>query len=136
MKGVIVPQPVRKLIIDRVDKGDLVDDLAIEFSLYPNTIRRWLRENQGDMNPEDDSRGSRGSGGSGDDSHSSFKTGQKKSKSPASLDLQISKLQREKQQLLEIIGELTVLTQQSKKSWWLIVWLNYHMFPEPFFVRV
>ena len=30
--------------------------------------------------------------------------------------LELSKLKREKQQLLEIIGELTVLTKQSKKK--------------------
>ena len=111
MKGVVVSELVRNLIIDRVKKGELVDDLALEFSLYPNTIRRWLRENQsGGVNQA-------GTGSDSEDvSQSRNQSGAKKPKSPACLDLQISKLQREKQQLLEIIGELTVLTQQSKKK--------------------
>jgi transposase-like protein len=97
-KGTPVPQPVKDSIMDRVKKGESVDDLASEFDLYPNTIRRWLRQSSNE---------------SGDGWDQSKK---KQSKSPPSLGLQISKLQKEKQQLLEIIGELTLLTQQSKKK--------------------
>lgn len=101
-KGTPVPQPVKDSITDRVKKGESVDDLASEFDLYPNTIRRWLRQN------------SAGSNELGDDSQNV--NSRSNSKSPPSLGLQVSKLQKEKQQLLEIIGELTVLTQQSKKK--------------------
>ena len=42
MRGVKVPEPVKQLIIERVKNGEKVDDLATEFSIYPNTIRKWL----------------------------------------------------------------------------------------------
>jgi hypothetical protein len=71
--------------------GEKVDDLAFEFNLSPNSIRKWLK----------------------DKGVTSIRGG---SKVGSSEILQISKLQREKQQLLEIIGELTVLTRQSKKK--------------------
>jgi transposase-like protein len=90
MRGKKVSLPVKQLIIERVKNGEYVDDLAVEFDLYPNTIRKWLAA----LGVESSKH-------------------PKKSKSEA---LQISKLQREKQQLLEIIGELTVLTRQPKKK--------------------
>jgi transposase-like protein len=92
MRGIKVPEPVKTLIIERVKNGERVDDIAIEFNLYPNTIRKWLSDLQIGV--------------------SVSSTGDK-SRSEA---LEISKLKREKQQLLEIIGELTVLTRQSKKK--------------------
>jgi transposase-like protein len=89
MRGIKVPEPVKQLIIERVKNGDRVDDLASEFDLYPNTIRKWLAE------------------------LGVTTTDKKKARSEA---LEISKLNREKEQLLAIIGELTVLTRQSKKK--------------------
>jgi len=108
MKGTVVPQPVKDLIIDRVKKGERVDDLALEFSLYPNTIRRWLRQSSGEVGKAREMKES--------EQDSGCSPNPKRSKAYPSVNLQISKLQREKQQLLEIIGELTVLTQQSKKK--------------------
>lgn len=90
MRGKKVPEPVKQLIIERVKNGERVDDVAIEFDLYPNTIRKWLSE----LQIPNSSSGN-------------------KARSEV---LEISKLKREKQQLLEIIGELTVLTRQSKKK--------------------
>ena len=90
MRGKKVPEPVKKLIIERVKNGEKVDEIATEFDLYPNTIRKWLSELQISVS----STGNKG----------------------RSEVLEISKLKREKQQLLEIIGELTVLTRQSKKK--------------------
>jgi len=92
MRGKKVPEPVKKLIIERVKNGERVDDLAIEFDLYPNTIRKWLSELQISI---------------------SVSSARNRGRSEV---LEISKLKREKQQLLEIIGELTVLTRQSKKK--------------------
>jgi transposase-like protein len=94
MKGTPVPQPVRDLIVSRVTNGEKVDDLAREFSLYPNTIRKWLK----------------------DHNYNSTSGNTTTSKSQSSDILLISKLRREKQELLEIIGELTVLTKRSKKN--------------------
>jgi len=90
MRGIKVPDPVRNLIIDRIKNGERVDDVASEFDLYPNTIRKWLSK-AGISTPSNGN-------------------------SKSSQALQISRLQREKQQLLEIIGELTVLTRESKKK--------------------
>ncbi len=90
MKGKRIPEPVRNIIIERVKNGERVDDVAGEFSINPNTIRKWLGELGIPVS-----------------------SGKKKGRSEA---LEISKLKREKQQLLEIIGELTVLTKQSKKK--------------------
>lgn len=90
MKGVRVPKPVKELIISRVKNGEKIDDLAKEFNLFPNTIRKWLNSSVTDSGRDLDSK--------------------------RSDILLISKLQREKQELLEIIGELTVLTKQSKKK--------------------
>lgn len=42
MRGKKVPEPVKQLIIERVENGEKVDDIALEFDLYPNTIRKWL----------------------------------------------------------------------------------------------
>lgn len=95
MRGIKVPEPVKQLIIERVKNGERVDDLAIEFDLYPNTIRKWLVE-------LGVSSGNSKSGGGGRQGRSEI--------------LEISKLKREKEQLLAIIGELTVLTKQSKKK--------------------
>ncbi len=102
MKGTPVPEPVKELIITRIKNGEKVDELAKEFSLYPNTIRKWLRGFHSSSNFNQD-----GSSGGSNNNHST------RTKSDALL---ISKLQREKQELLEIIGELTVLTKQSKKK--------------------
>jgi transposase-like protein len=99
MRGQPVPQPVKDLIINRVKNGEKVDDIASEFKIYPNTIRKWLK----DEKLVSDGVGSAGATGI---------TG----RSPTSSALLISKLQREKQELLEIIGELTVLTKRSKKN--------------------
>lgn len=90
MRGIKVPDPIKQLIIERVKNGEKVDDLAIEFDLYPNTIRKWLA----DLNISATKADTRNT----------------------SELLQISKLKREKEQLLAIIGELTVLTRQSKKK--------------------
>jgi len=105
MRGIPTPQPVKDLIIDRVKNGERVDDVSKEFGLYPNTLRNWLRDS-GTY-----SRNSKHSGGLNPNTGESAAS----NRSPSDI-LTISKLQREKQELLEIIGELTVLTKQSKKK--------------------
>lgn len=101
MRGQPVPQAVKDLIINRVKNGEKVDDIASEFKIYPNTIRKWLQD-------EKLVSGGISSAGAGVNGTTN--------RSPASSALLISKLQREKQELLEIIGELTVLTKRSKKN--------------------
>lgn len=88
MKGQPVPQKIQELILERIRKGEPVAALAEEFKLYPNTLRKWMNK-----------AGVRSGG----------------ARRTSEL-LEISKLKREKQQLLEIIGELTVLNKQSKKK--------------------
>ena len=88
MKGQPVPQKIKELILERIRNGESVAVLAEEFKLYPNTLRKWMKV-------------------SGVQSSGIRRTSEL---------LEISKLKREKQQLLEIIGELTVLNKQSKKK--------------------
>jgi len=110
MKGIPTPQPVKDLIIDRIKNGERVDDVAKEFGLYPNTLRKWL--NEASMYGKG-GRGGRYTGLNSNTNEYGKSTSSNRSQSDI---LTISKLQREKQELLEIIGELTVLTKQSKKK--------------------
>jgi transposase-like protein len=92
MKGVTVLPEIRNIIIKRAKEGDKIDDLAREFSLYPNTIRKWMAQE----------------GVSGISS-----TG----RNHRSVALMLAKSEREKKELMEIIGKLTVeLTKGSKKK--------------------
>jgi transposase-like protein len=91
MKGKPTPTEIKNLIIQRVKQGDKIDDLAIEFKLYPNTIRKWLAK-----------EGVSGISATG--------------RNQRSTALLLAKAQREKQQLMEIIGKLTVQLEQSKKK--------------------
>jgi transposase-like protein len=86
-RGIIVTPEKKEIIISRVKSGEKVDDLAREFNLYPNTIRRWLAQE----------------GVSGTHVSSSGKT-----RNNQSLALLLAKSEREKQDLYKIIGELTV----------------------------
>ena len=81
MKGQPVRQDVRDMIISQVRQGQTVDNVAKENQLSPNTIRRWLGQ----------------SGGAGSTS----------TRNPRSESLTVSRLIREKQDLMAIIGELT-----------------------------
>jgi transposase-like protein len=84
MKGVPFSDELKELIIKKVKEGELIDSLAREYKIYPNTIRKWLAM----------------SGGVSGISQSGRKL--------KSNDLVIAKLNREKQELIAIIGELTV----------------------------
>lgn len=91
MKGVTVPQNIRDIICKRAKEGENLDDLAREFKIYPNTIRKWLAQ----------------------EGVSGISTTGRKQRSVALL---LAKAEREKQDYLAIIGELTVLLKQSKKK--------------------
>lgn len=92
-KGLAVIPEIKEIIIKRAKSGDRIDELAKEFSLYPNTIRKWLA----------------GEGVSGISS-----TG----RNQRSVALMLAKSEREKKELMEIIGKLTVeLTRGSKKKY-------------------
>jgi len=92
MKGIPFPKEIKDLIIKRTREGDKVEDLAKEFKCFPNTIRKWLAQ----------SGGVSGINSSG--------------RSLRSNDLLMAKLQREKADLLAIIGELTVLNRELSKK--------------------
>ena len=94
-KGIIVTPEKKEIIISRVKLGEKVDDLAREFNLYPNTIRRWLAQE----------------GVSGTHVSSSGKT-----RNNQSLTLLLAKSEREKQDLYKIIGELTVQYKELVKK--------------------
>lgn len=84
MRGVPFSDELKELIINKVKAGESIDVLAKEYKIYPNTIRKWLVVSGGvsGISP----------------------TGRKLK----SNDLVIAKLNREKQELIAIIGELTV----------------------------
>ena len=90
MKGQPVPQSIRDMIISQVRQGQTVDNVAKENQLSPNTIRRWLGQ----------------SGGGGTTN----------TRNPRSESLTVSRLIREKQDLMTIIGELTVQNKELSKK--------------------
>ena len=89
MKGQPVRQDVRDMIISQVRQGQTVDNVAKENQLSPNTIRRWL--------------GQSGGGGTS-------------TRNPRSESLTVSRLIREKQDLMTIIGELAVQNKELSKK--------------------
>ena len=77
-KGQVVPAQVKELIIQKVKDGIPIKQLAQEYDIYHNTIRRWCKEQME----------------SGTTSRSDA--------------LLISRLQKQNRELMEIIGELTL----------------------------
>jgi transposase-like protein len=84
MKGVPFANEIKELIIKKVKEGQSIDTLASEYKIYPNTIRKWLALSGGVSGVSSTGRNLK------------------------SNDLVIAKLNREKQELMAIIGELTV----------------------------
>jgi transposase-like protein len=84
MKGVTFANEIKELIIKKVKEGHSIDTLATEYKIYPNTIRKWLALSGGVSGVSSTGRNLK------------------------SNDLVIAKLNREKQELMAIIGELTV----------------------------
>ena len=87
-RGIQTNTEIKLLILRRAKEGDRIDDLAREFGLYPNTIRKWLATE----------------GVSGVTS-----TG----RNQRSTALLLAKAEREKQDLINIIGKLTVQLSRS-----------------------
>ena len=96
MKGVPFPQEIKQLVIKRIKDGDNIDALAKEFKCTANTIRKWLAVSGGISGTVINSDGS--------------------SRNLRSNDLLMAKLQREKQELIAIIGELTVFNRELSKK--------------------
>lgn len=92
MKGVRIPDQIKELIINKVKEGESIDDLATSYKIYPNTIRKWLAISGGASGISPTGRNLK------------------------SNDLVIAKLNREKAELLTIIGELTVLNKELNKK--------------------
>jgi hypothetical protein len=91
-RGVVTNPNIKEIIINRAKAGDRIDELAKEFKLYPNTIRKWLA-----------TEGVSGVTTTGRNQRSTV--------------LLLAKAEREKQDLLRIIGKLTVeLTQSGSKK--------------------
>lgn len=87
-RGVQTSPEIKDLIIKRVKEGDRIDELAHEFKLYPNTIRKWLAL-----------EGVSGVHSTGRNQRSTI--------------LLLAKAEKEKQDLLNIIGKLTVELSKS-----------------------
>lgn len=92
MKGVPFPQEIKQLVIKRIKDGDNIDALAREFKCTANTIRKWLSQSGGVSGINSSGRNLR------------------------SNDILMAKLQREKQELIAIIGELTVFNRELSKK--------------------
>ena len=92
MKGVPFPQEIKELVIKRTREGDKIEDLAKEFKCTANTIRKWLTQSGGVSGTNSSGRNLR------------------------SNDLLMAKLQREKADLIAIIGELTVYNRELSKK--------------------
>lgn len=92
MKGISFPEEIKQLVIKRTREGDKIEDLAREFKCSPNTIRKWLALSGGVSGVSSSGRNLR------------------------SNDLLMVKLQKEKADLLAIIGELTVLNRELSKK--------------------
>lgn len=92
MKGVPFPQEIKQLVIKRIKDGDNIDALAKEFKCTANTIRKWLSQSGGVSGINSSGRNLR------------------------SNDLLMAKLQREKADLIAIIGELTVYNRELSKK--------------------
>lgn len=92
MKGIPFPQEIKQLVVKRTREGDKIEDLAKEFKCTANTIRKWLAQSSGVSGTNGEGRNLR------------------------SNDLLMAKLQREKADLMAIIGELTVLNRELSKK--------------------
>jgi transposase-like protein len=44
MRGIPFSIEIKELIINQVKDGKRIDDVAHEFNVYPNTIRKWLSQ--------------------------------------------------------------------------------------------
>jgi transposase-like protein len=94
-RGIATAPEIKELIFKRVREGDKIDDLAREFDLYPNTIRKWLAQE----------------GVSGN-----FVSKNGSVRNYRSTALLLAKAERDKQDLLKIIGELVVINKELSKK--------------------
>jgi transposase-like protein len=94
-RGIPTTPEIKELIFKRVKNGERVDDLANEFKIYPNTIRKWLAQE--------------GLSGSFISSNGNLRNNR-------SSALLLAKAERDKQDLLKIIGELVVINKELSKK--------------------
>ena len=94
-RGIMVAPEIKEIILGRAKSGEHVDDLAREFSLYHNTIRKWLAQE----------------GVSGTHVSPNGKT-----RNNQSVALLLAKSEREKQDLYKIIGEMMVQYKELVKK--------------------
>lgn len=91
-RGIQTNPDIKSLIVKRAKEGEHVNDLAREFKLYPNTIRKWLAiEGVSSTTSKVDGTARNG----------------------RSTALLLAKAEREKQDLINIIGKLTVELSKS-----------------------
>jgi transposase-like protein len=86
MKGVKTTQEIKDLILSKINQGCVASQLAIEFNISPNTIYTWISQS---ANSDKDKQ---------------------------SMILENSRLKREKQELIELIGRLTIDVSRLKKK--------------------
>jgi transposase-like protein len=86
MKGVKSKQEIKDLILSKINQGCAASQLATEYSISPNTIYTWISQS---ANSDKDKQ---------------------------SMILENSRLKREKQELIELIGRLTIDVSRLNKK--------------------
>jgi transposase-like protein len=86
MKGIKVTQEIKDLILTKINQGCVASQLAIEYNISANTIYAWISQS---ANSDKDKQ---------------------------SMILENSRLKREKQELIELIGRLTIDVSRLNKK--------------------
>jgi transposase-like protein len=86
MKGVKTTQEIKDLILSKINQGCVASQLAIEYNISANTIYTWISQS---ANSDKDKQ---------------------------SMILENSRLKREKQELIELIGRLTIDVSRLNKK--------------------
>jgi transposase-like protein len=86
MKGVKTTQEIKDLILSKINQGCAASQLATEYNISPNTIYTWISQS---ANSDKDKQ---------------------------SMILENSRLKREKQELIELIGRLTIDVSRLNKK--------------------
>jgi transposase-like protein len=86
MKGVKVTQEIKDLILTKINQGCVASQLATEYNISPNTIYTWISQSANS------------------------------NKDKQSMILENSRLKREKQELIELIGRLTIDVSRLNKK--------------------
>jgi transposase-like protein len=90
MRGILIPQTVKDQIIESFKNGISIKQLATEYNLHPNTIRKWIAD--------------------------TVKSGTSDSTTSKADAYTIARLRREKQELVEMIGKMAIQIEQMNRN--------------------